>query len=109
MKGQKVGCERQVMKGQWFPDNTELTETQKCRVQMSWVLMEEVWSSQGSKRVVAQLGNQDSQEQSMGQTGTREAIYTETLYTEQTIRAKEKLTYSENSLSTAMVLKQSQQ
>lgn len=71
--------------------------------------MEEVWSSQGSKRVVAQLGNQDSQEQSMGQTGTREAIYTETLYTEQTIRAKEKLTHSENSLSTAMVLKQSQQ
>lgn len=56
--------------------------------------MEKVWSSQGSKRVVAQLGNQDRQEQPVGQTGTCEAMYTETLYTEQTLRAKEKLAYS---------------
>lgn len=59
-----------------------------------WVLlMEEVWSSQGSERAVAQLGNQGRQEQPVGQTGTCEATYIETLCTEKTPRAKVKLAY----------------
>lgn len=65
----------------------------------------EVWSSQGSERAAAQLGNQDRQEQPVGQTGTCEITYTETLYTEQTPRAREKLAYPENLHSTAMVSK----
>lgn len=56
--------------------------------------MEEVWHSQGSERAVAQLGNQERQEQPVGQTGTCETTYTKTLYPEQTPRAKEKLAYS---------------